>query len=198
MEKEARQGWLKRGRGRQGYGETAEAAETKAEAVATNEPAIVMSRRHPTAVMSAKKRKLFELRLELNEGRKKNRMVVDEKKRTDAGRITNALKAQGEAAKSPRSNMVKQGISLTAYHLTATMEQANVTRKKKQAHIRTTPVSLARRNSTPTTRRISNVRTSRWIWWRRGAQEPTPDFAPRDSIYHGTNKPSQRRSIDYG
>ena len=67
--------------------ETAEAAETKAvEAVADEpEPAHDVSAADPTAVMSAKKRKLFELRLKLNEGRKKNQAaVVDEKKRTDA------------------------------------------------------------------------------------------------------------------
>ena len=54
----------------------------------------------PTAGMSAKQRKLFELRLKLNEGRKKNQAaVVEEKKRVDApDEYANAQKRKNREA----------------------------------------------------------------------------------------------------
>ena len=180
--------------------ETAEAAETKAvEAVADEpEPAHDVSAADPTAVMSAKKRKLFELRLKLNEGRKKNQAaVVDEKKRTDAPEdYANAQKrkAREATAKSRADNMVKQGISPTAYHLTATMEQANRNKgKKKQAYDPNNAGQFSAQKQYANYEKDlerSNVKVDMVAY--EAHKNSTPDFyRGADSIYHSTNKPSQ-------
>ena len=180
--------------------ETAEAAEAKAVEVVADEPepAHDVSAADPTAVMSAKKRKLFELRLKLNEGRKKNQAaVVDEKKRTDAPEdYANAQKrkAREATAKSRADNMVKQGISPTAYHLTATMEQANRNKgKKKQAYDPNNAGQFSAQKQYANYEKDlerSNVKVDMVAY--EAHKNSTPDFyRGADSIYHGTNKPSQ-------
>ena len=180
--------------------ETAEAAEAKAVDVVADEPepAYDALAGDPTAGMSAKKRKLFELRLKLNEGRKKNQAaVVDEKKRTDAPEEYAAAqkrKAREASAKSRTDNMVKQGISPTAYHLTATMEQANRQKgKKKQVYDPNNAGQFsAQRQYANYEKELERSNATVDMVAYEAQKNSTPDFyRGADSIYHGTNKPSQ-------
>lgn len=150
----------------------------------------------PTAGMSAKQRKLFELRLKLNEGRKKNQAaVVEEKKRVDApDEYANAQKRKIREAsnKSRTDSLVKQGIDPNAIHLTATMEQASRKKgKKKQTYDPSDAGQFsAERQYANYERERANAVIDMSDYEAQKAR--VPDFyRGADSIYHNTNKPSQ-------
>ena len=153
---------------------------------------------NPMQGMSAKQRKLFELRLKLNEGRKLNqKAVVDEKKRVDAPEeYANAQKRKLKDAqdKSRTDAMVKQGISPTAYHLTATLEQverANKKVKKKEVYDpKNAGQFSADRQYANYERANANIEVDMNAY--NAQKERVPDFyRSADSIHHESNKPSQ-------
>ena len=179
--------------------ESAEEAEREAKRASESRGAVDVDANagNPTAGMSAKQRKLFELRLKLNEGRKKNQAaVVDEKKRVDApeeyekAQKRRALEA---SKKSQQDNLVKQGIDPKAVHLTATIEQANRKKAKKQQNDPNDAAlySAARQHATYERERgFLNPTLTQEEYERQ--KETVPDFyRSADSIYHTSNKPTQ-------
>ena len=177
--------------------EAAAKSTPSADAIVEQEAAIAAAA-DPTAGMSAKQRKLFELRLKLNEGRKKNQAaVVEEKKRVDAPEeYANAQKRKiREAANKSRTDtLVKQGIDPKAFHLTATMEQADRANKKgKKKHV----VPTANAGQFSSDRQYSNYERNNAnivvdMAAYNAAKERTPDFyRGADSIHHNSNKPTQ-------
>ena len=179
----------------------AAAAAAAAQASTTNhsveeEDAAVAAASDPTASMSAKQRKLFELRLKLNEGRKKNQAaVVEEKKRVDAPEeYANAQKRKiNEMAKKSRTDtLVKQGIDPTAYHLTATMEQAERSKKVKKHVYDPNNAGQFSADRQYAAYERANAHLVVDMEAYNAQKESTPDFyRSKDSIYYTSNKPSQ-------
>ena len=180
--------------------ETAEAErraeEERAAALAAAPPAPDAG--NPMEGMSAKQRKLFELRLKLNEGRKLNqKAVVDEKKRVDAPEEYAAAqkrKLKEAQDKSRADALVKQGISPTAYHLTATLEQvdrASKKAKKKQVYDPKNAGQFSSdRQYANYERANANIEVDMNAY--NAQKERVPDFyRGAESIHHESNKPSQ-------
>jgi len=180
-------------------------AEAEAEAEALNAKAAAMEAQahgNPAEGMSAKQRKLFELRLKLNEGRKLNqKAVVDEKKRVDAPEeYANAQKRKLKEAqnKSRADAMVKLGISPTAFHLTASVEQAERASKKGKKKHEYDPKDAgqysANRQYANYERNNANITVDLEAYNAQKAR--VPDFyGSATSIHHEKNKPS-REAID--
>ena len=91
--------------------------------------------------MDPRQRKLFELRLKLNETRKANQQaVIEEKKRNEAPEEYEKMqkkKSYDAAAKRRDEERVKQGIDPSKKHLMMTAEEAAASYKKKQKKYKT-------------------------------------------------------------
>ena len=103
-------------------------AETRSDDAGLVEPASERAAPTANAPLSARERKLFELRLKLNESRKANRhAVVEEKKREEAPEAyEKAQKARREerGEKAREEALAKRGVDTAKKHLMETAERA--------------------------------------------------------------------------
>ena len=103
-------------------------AETRTDDATSVEPAFERAAPTANAPLSARERKLFELRLKLNESRKANRhAVVEEKKREEAPEAyEKAQKARREerGEKAREEALAKRGVDTAKKHLMETAERA--------------------------------------------------------------------------
>jgi len=182
--------------------EMEEQAEAAAERAAASRGVVVTdysdpSAMDPTAGMSDKQRRLFELRLKLNEGRKKNQAaVIEEKKRVDAPEEyekAQKRKMMEAGKKTYQDNLVKQGIDPKAGHLAVTIEQANSKKAKKQQYDPNNAGQFSSERQHLTYEReraLFNAQISAEEY--KAQKESVPDFyRSADSVYHSTNKPTQ-------
>lgn len=182
--------------------EMEEQAEAAAERAAASRGVVVTdysdpSAMDPTAGMSDKQRRLFELRLKLNEGRKKNQAaVIEEKKRVDAPEEyekAQKRKMMEAGKKTYQDNLVKQGIDPKAGHLAVTIEQANSKKAKKQQYDPNNAGQFSSERQHLTYEReraLFNAQISAEEY--KAQKESVPDFyRSADSVDHSTNKPTQ-------